>query len=33
VTELERAFGAVVGKALTELPSGTGLVRVLVSAS
>lgn len=33
VTERQRAFGAVVGKALTELPSGTGLVRVLVSAS
>jgi len=31
VTELERAFGAVIGKALTPLCSGHGLVRVLVS--
>ncbi|MFD7028368.1 hypothetical protein ACFWAR_10085 [Streptomyces sp. NPDC059917] len=33
VTDRERAFGAVVGKALTDLPSGRGMVRVLVSAS
>lgn len=33
VTERQRAFGAVIGKALTELPSGRGLVRVLVSAN
>jgi hypothetical protein len=33
VTERARAFGAVLGKALTDLPSGRGLVRVLVSAS
>jgi hypothetical protein len=31
VTDTSRAFGAVVGKALTALPSGHGLVRVLVS--
>ena len=31
VTEPARAFGAVVGKALTPLASGQGLVRVLVS--
>jgi hypothetical protein len=31
VTEPERAFGAIIGKALTPLPSGKGLVRVLVS--
>jgi hypothetical protein len=31
VTELHRAFGAVIGKALTPLLSGTGFVRVLVS--
>ncbi|MFI9105515.1 hypothetical protein ACIGXA_33910 [Streptomyces fildesensis] len=33
VTDRERAFGAIVGKALTDLPSGRGMVRVLVSAS
>lgn len=33
VCERERAFGAVIGKALTALTSGTGLVRVLVSAT
>ncbi|MER5726845.1 hypothetical protein ABT084_00580 [Streptomyces sp. NPDC002138] len=33
VTDRERAFGAIVGKALTDLPSGLGMVRVLVSAS
>jgi hypothetical protein len=32
VTEPGRAFGAVIGKALTPLASGTGLVRVLVNA-
>jgi hypothetical protein len=32
VTEPDRAFGAVVGKALTRLHGGRGLVRVLVSA-
>ncbi|MFI1028407.1 hypothetical protein [Streptomyces sp. NPDC020951] len=32
VTEDERATGAIVGKALTNLESGTGMVRVLVSA-
>jgi hypothetical protein len=31
VTEPERAFGAIIGKALTPLLSGKGLVRVLVS--
>ncbi|MEX2693374.1 hypothetical protein [Rhizobium mongolense] len=31
VTEPGRAFGAIIGKALTPLPSGKGLVRVLVS--
>jgi hypothetical protein len=31
VTEPARAFGAVIGKALTPLVSGQGLVRVLVS--
>jgi NAD(P)H-hydrate repair Nnr-like enzyme with NAD(P)H-hydrate dehydratase domain len=31
VTEPARAFGAVIGKALTALSSGSGLVRVLVS--
>lgn len=31
VTEPARAFGAVIGKALTSLVSGQGLVRVLVS--
>ncbi|PXX58694.1 hypothetical protein DFR70_11329 [Nocardia tenerifensis] len=31
VTEPERAFGAVIGKALTSLSSGQGYVRVLVS--
>jgi NAD(P)H-hydrate repair Nnr-like enzyme with NAD(P)H-hydrate dehydratase domain len=31
VTEPARAFGAVIGKALTALASGRGLVRVLVS--
>ncbi|MFI7000275.1 hypothetical protein [Nocardia sp. NPDC050175] len=31
VTEPERAFGAVIGKALTPLTSGRGLVRVFVS--
>ncbi len=31
VIEPARAFGAVIGKALTALPSGSGLVRVLVS--
>jgi NAD(P)H-hydrate repair Nnr-like enzyme with NAD(P)H-hydrate dehydratase domain len=31
VTEPARAFGAVIGKALTALLSGQGLVRVLVS--
>ncbi|MFF0492108.1 hypothetical protein ACFYTQ_24020 [Nocardia sp. NPDC004068] len=31
VTDRSRAFGAVVGKALTPLPAGRGLVRVLVS--
>lgn len=31
-TDRERAFGAVVGKALTELATGTGMVRVLVTA-
>jgi hypothetical protein len=30
-TDREAAFGAVLGKALTPLPSGTGLVLVLVS--
>lgn len=33
VSERQRAFGAVIGKALTDLLSGRGLVRVLVSAS
>lgn len=33
VTKRRRAFGAIVGKALTELPTGRGMVRVLVSAS
>lgn len=33
VTEPARAFGAVVGKALTALPSGVGMVRVLVTGS
>jgi hypothetical protein len=31
VTEPERAFGAIIGKALSPLPGGKGLVRVLVS--
>ncbi len=31
VTAPEKAFGAVIGKALTPLPDGLGLVRVLVS--
>ncbi len=31
VTEPARAFGAVIGKALTALPAGRGLIRVLVS--
>lgn len=31
VTERERAFGAVIGKALTALAEGRGMVRVLVS--
>jgi hypothetical protein len=31
VTEPDRAFGAVIGKALTPLQAGVGLVRVLVS--
>ncbi|HET7397840.1 MAG TPA: hypothetical protein VFJ94_04900 [Intrasporangium sp.] len=30
-TDRSRAFGAVVGKALTALPAGTGLVRVLLT--
>jgi hypothetical protein len=33
VAESGRAFGAIVGKALTELSSGRGLIRALVSAS
>jgi hypothetical protein len=33
ITERERGFGAVVGKALTDLASGHGMVRVLVTAS
>ena len=32
VTDTSRAFGAVIGKALTGLDGGTGLVRVLVNA-
>lgn len=32
VTTQERAAGAIVGKALTGLPAGAGMVRVLVSA-
>lgn len=31
VTESDRAFGAVIGKALTPLPAGRGFVHVLVS--
>ncbi|MGW5552233.1 hypothetical protein ACWESP_18525, partial [Nocardia beijingensis] len=31
VSDNSRAFGAVIGKALTPLPEGRGLVRVLVS--
>ncbi len=31
VTEVSRAFGAVIGKALTPLDTGQGMVRVLVS--
>jgi len=30
VTERDRAFGAVIGKALTDLPAGRGMVRILV---
>ncbi len=30
-THREKSFGAVIGKALTALPSGSGLVRVLLS--
>jgi hypothetical protein len=33
VSDGTRALGAVIGKALTNLPSGRGLVRVLVSAT
>ena len=33
VNEPSRAFGAIIGKALTDLPSGQGLVRILVTAS
>lgn len=33
VVDRHRAFGAVIGKALTELTTGTGLVRALVSAT
>jgi hypothetical protein len=33
VTDPSRAFGAIIGKALTDLPSGCGMVRVLVTAS
>ncbi|WP_329409577.1 hypothetical protein OG802_11125 [Streptomyces sp. NBC_00704] len=32
VTDPSRAFGAIIGKALTDLSSGRGLVRVLVTA-
>ena len=32
VTETGRAFGAVIGKALTSLPSGRGLVKTFLSA-
>jgi hypothetical protein len=32
VTDTSRAFGAVIGKALSPLPNGRGLIRVLVSA-
>ncbi|MCW2630197.1 hypothetical protein [Mycobacterium sp.] len=31
ITEPARAFGAVIGKALTPLTTGTGMIRVLVS--
>jgi len=32
VTDTSRAFGAVIGKALTPLKSGRGLVKVFVAA-
>jgi hypothetical protein len=31
VADSTRAFGAVLGKALSELPSGRGLVQILVA--
>jgi hypothetical protein len=31
VSDLPRAFGSVIGKALSPLPDGTGLVDVLIT--